>query len=170
MEKLKSWPPCHTKEVNVFWSGSKKYCIHRQSHCAERFYSKSCKLIRGKLKGCQIMLSFIKYWLPGKKKKNQTLREREDTFVLIALCFYHILATLNINFLHRCNWSGKRERTTRVHIGLGRNYSKPKKEVISECNFCLCQSGRQCNIKVPLVHTGAFVELGNETYDCDKQS
>lgn len=57
-----------------------------------------------------------------------------------------------------------------MHIGLGRNYSKPKKEVISECNFCLCQSGRQCNIKVPLVHTGAFVELGNETYDCDKQS
>lgn len=43
-----------------------KHCIHRQSHCVQRVYLKTRKLIRGKLKCCQIMLSFIKYWLPGK--------------------------------------------------------------------------------------------------------
>lgn len=142
-----------------------KYCIHRQSHCVERFYLKSCKLIRGKLKGCQIMLSFIKYWLPGKKKN---LRERQDTLVLIALCFYHILATLNINFLYRCDWSGKRGRTARVHHWLGRHYTKPKKEAISECLFVCISLADNITMKLSSVHTGTFIELGNETYKCDK--
>lgn len=42
-----------------------KHCIHKRHHSVQRVYSKYCKLISRKLKGCQITLSFIKYWLCG---------------------------------------------------------------------------------------------------------